>query len=824
MGADYDFFLAHSSAEAETAVAVRLYECLSKRGARVFLDVESVQPGDRWDVVIADALGRSRVVVVLIGETAQKAHYLLDEIQTAIQRSRDRHCSVVPVLVDGAVLGSSNLPYGLKRFQALDLAKLGVDGVAEKLLKVLAGKPRAPTGAPPAVAPTPREPRIDPVESARAEQPPPRVSTTAPRAVQKTPALGAPSARTDSRALTWVHLSDIHIGHGDAGHRANQAQILARLLDDAREMRTKLGAPDLVLVTGDIAYSGKQHQYGPTKVRSDQTAAEWLTTFCAAVGAGSGALAVVPGNHDVDRDAVSPGSRLHHDLFRGPRGIDALDTLLNSRKDAKDLLAKLKAYDVFASALRSGPGAPQRPWWTREVSTRLGSVLLVGLNTALASLDDSDPGRLALGQRQLGDGLASATPERLTLVLMHHPPEDLQDGGQLLARLGNLPSVLLSGHVHQLGATASRALGTSGLLRMSAGAVHAEKKEGPQHTYSWSRLTPEGLTYYPRAWSKNFGKFVADHVPQGSGTIVETREQLPQQLQAWLPPIVATVLTNPLRDVGPDPVEAENPYPRGSLPAALFVAFQLDRKEQWHSLVEAYDHRHAVLLLAGHEHSSLLLFIDRARHDLGRHGGRATKVLHVEFRSHGRDAGMGSADAWMRAAAETTGIRAADVPAALRAVARQQDVLLVLGPIPQAHLERDAITGLDEFLTRSLPSFLEGERRGGHAHGFRVLVLVNDDQPVDAEANPPVLRQLETVARRGFGEPGAVIPMPRARNPEWHRDIEPVLARFDVSEGTRARVKAHYEKHIGSVFTFAEFGALLETCLKEATRPKEARP
>ena len=57
--------------------------------------------------------------------------------------------------------------------------------------------------------------------------------------------------------FSWIHLSDIHIGHGGVTHVEDQKLVLDALRRDVERMREN-GAPqpDAIFVTGDIAFSG----------------------------------------------------------------------------------------------------------------------------------------------------------------------------------------------------------------------------------------------------------------------------------------------------------------------------------------------------------------------------------------------------------------------------------------------------------------------------------------------------------------------------------------------------------------------------------------
>lgn len=59
--------------------------------------------------------------------------------------------------------------------------------------------------------------------------------------------------------LTWLHISDIHFGEE---HIDEKKIVLGKLLDDIVSCRTKYNLrPDVIFLTGDLAWSGKRSQY-----------------------------------------------------------------------------------------------------------------------------------------------------------------------------------------------------------------------------------------------------------------------------------------------------------------------------------------------------------------------------------------------------------------------------------------------------------------------------------------------------------------------------------------------------------------------------------
>src|SRR5438045_3279759 len=99
--------------------------------------------------------------------------------------------------------------------------------------------------------------------------------------------------------LTFVHLSDIHFFDRDHGTQFDLGlQIRTALLDD---LAAKPAGPvpyDALLITGDVAFSGKKTDFERAKT--------FLEEVFVRTGIKPAQTYMVPGNHDVDRDFVGP--------------------------------------------------------------------------------------------------------------------------------------------------------------------------------------------------------------------------------------------------------------------------------------------------------------------------------------------------------------------------------------------------------------------------------------------------------------------------------------------------------------------------------------
>lgn len=336
-----------------------------------------------------------------------------------------------------------------------------------------------------------------------------------------------------TRSFTLLHLSDLHFGQAKSGvQHFEQTLVVKELMLDCQRMAAKLGAPDVILVTGDIAFSAKSEQYG--------TAQKWLKELATAVGVGPDRVWVVPGNHDVDRGQVTNSkirTSVHADLRANPNNLD--EFLLPGSLDdfQSSLWPKFTPFSTFSQGWASPPLTATSAFWTAPLQAAIGHVQILGINTSLLSLDATDAKeKLALGAGQRHALLHDLPNGRLVLALMHHPPEWLSDGEELTKELVKHPHLLLSGHVHAPGGGILHALGGRALLRVDAGASNAAAGEDARHSYSWIQLSSAGLSWYPRCYTPRQAVFKADSERLEDGQIYQSLglETLPTPLKTWL--------------------------------------------------------------------------------------------------------------------------------------------------------------------------------------------------------------------------------------------------------------------------------------------------
>jgi hypothetical protein len=176
--------------------------------------------------------------------------------------------------------------------------------------------------------------------------------------------------------LRFIQLSDIHFGQERDGSLPEHEDVRHRLIADAAELAGMRGAASMVLVVGDTAFSGKQHEY--------ERAGKWLDAVTMAVGCKEKSVRLVPGNHDCDREKVSEVCRMVHEKIRSGTPKSAyghMEKIAKYPEGQNPLLAKLQAYRDFAAGYESDFQSISSPLWTTEFDFPEGVTLrLIGMN------------------------------------------------------------------------------------------------------------------------------------------------------------------------------------------------------------------------------------------------------------------------------------------------------------------------------------------------------------------------------------------------------------------------------------------------------------
>lgn len=309
-------------------------------------------------------------------------------------------------------------------------------------------------------------------------------------------------------AAVFVHLSDIHFGQEkDGGLLFINDDAKKRLLEDAAAEVSKMGmSASGVIVTGDIAYAAKYEEYAK--------AGEWLDELADRIGCSRLDIQMVPGNHDIDRDAITPMTKYHLDAVRD-QGDKILDMLLDDEAQREALFERFAAYRDFSSGY--GCDLDVGGMYSADVAVAVApgrTVRFVRLNSALICSRKDDEGRLILGARQR---VFEAVDGEEMVVLVHHPLNWLQDSEEAGRYFKSRARVIISGHEHFPTLDVTPVEVGCDLLMLAAGATAPDDID-EKYTYKYNILTfdwdeaTDGLavTINPRTWNFNMKRFERD--------------------------------------------------------------------------------------------------------------------------------------------------------------------------------------------------------------------------------------------------------------------------------------------------------------------------
>jgi predicted phosphodiesterase len=310
----------------------------------------------------------------------------------------------------------------------------------------------------------------------------------------------------------FLHLSDIHFGQEKkSGQLSISEDARNQLIEDAASVIANLENKKAsgIIVTGDIAYAGKRHEY--------EEAGKWLDELAARVGCSAADIQMVPGNHDIDRDKIKGLTAMMLDAIH-EKGEKELDNFLEEAADRDVLYLRFEEYRRFADAYQCPLDCTGKSSADRRVELVEGrAIRFVRLNSALiCTKNRKEFGNLLLGARQRV--MTEAAGEEL-VVLTHHPLSWYADSADTTRFLRGRARVFISGHEHLAAVDVQNVETGRDLLMLAAGATTPDSID-ETYTYAynviefdWDQDTDALMvTLHPRAWNDEMKRFEADDV------------------------------------------------------------------------------------------------------------------------------------------------------------------------------------------------------------------------------------------------------------------------------------------------------------------------
>ncbi|MXZ01839.1 hypothetical protein F4Y93_14795 [Candidatus Poribacteria bacterium] len=264
-------------------------------------------------------------------------------------------------------------------------------------------------------------------------------------------------------SVNWLHISDLHLRVGSTWE---QDVVLKEMCRHVEQQRNAISVLDFILVTGDIAFSGKAEEY--------IIAEQFFDDLSSKSGVPKDRIFCVPGNHDIDRSQQKMA-------FTGARSAlgdsHSVDSLLADVKELGTLLVREGSFRKFQESYFKG----QNRTWTADglaytSKVQIGDLVLaiVGLDSAwLAEGGEADHGNLLVGEKQVINAMQSAwsgpRPPNVIIVMSHHPFHLLRQFDHLpvQTRVERDAHFFHHGHLHQAW---TRLSGPSGSRCLTVGA------------------------------------------------------------------------------------------------------------------------------------------------------------------------------------------------------------------------------------------------------------------------------------------------------------------------------------------------------------------
>ena len=371
--------------------------------------------------------------------------------------------------------------------------------------------------------------------------------------------------------LTILHVSDTqfgahHLFGGNGLTVSDRAEdtLFGRLHHDLAYLASEHGLrPDLLVVTGDLAEWGLRSEF--------RQVSEFLGALSEAAEIPRRHVAIVPGNHDINRKACA--------AYFAEQDSEEAEPVAPYWPKWRQFAV---AFEDFYADVDRVTFTPDEPWTLFEMPEL--RVVVAGLNSTMAESHRDDDHYGWVGEHQLkwfADRLAGYRAKGwLRLAAVHHnvvrgavlDEENLRDADDLDRLLGEpgLANLLLHGHTHN----AQLNWLPSGLPVLSTGSAAVDAAARPTEVpnqYELITVRRDGFTRYARQYALGQRRWIGDTRISRTGS--DWRESRPQEFTdvdtVFPPPTGAASAAEPGgRDAGTGTRDPSGRDPAGGAEAA----------------------------------------------------------------------------------------------------------------------------------------------------------------------------------------------------------------------------------------------------------------
>ena len=294
-------------------------------------------------------------------------------------------------------------------------------------------------------------------------------------------------------AIRILHLSDFHFRPETAW---DHQLILERLVSDIEKTISQGHPVDLVVITGDVAFSGKEEEYN--------IAQKWIEErLLPTTNTTPHSLFIVAGNHDVYRPDASITSTSFHKLLLSSSSEEAQTLIAKVLSDKAEKTIHTQRLRNFSNFLSNISGETfSDPWWSKTINIRGTSIHVTGLCSSWVSHKNNEQGDLIISRWQANKLTRGSDESGLSLCLMHHPWSyyaewDLIDIQNYIRQSHDL---ILHGHLHIVQSSVQSDPDKS-TIEIAAGACYGGGRF--PNAYQIIEVFPSEVKVYFRCWHQN---------------------------------------------------------------------------------------------------------------------------------------------------------------------------------------------------------------------------------------------------------------------------------------------------------------------------------